>query len=405
MRCLLLTPFVPYPPVDGGRVRIFGLLDKLVERCDVDLLSLAREEEDHDAVSALGRQGYDVEAIFEDRPAPLSIASRLARGGSLYLAKYHSRGFANCLTQRLKSSRYDVIQCEYPYTGQYRSRVPRSNATWVLDAHNVEHALSRQLGRLRGQGGLVYQLYARGETAARRREEVAICRLMDAVVTVSDSDRLTLARAVPGLDPLVVPNGVDLARVTPREGQESARPSALFVGKLDYRPNVDGLRWFVDSALPQILKAIPDFELVIVGSGDAAHVQSLGGRPGVRFVGRVDDVLPQLHEAWVVVAPLRAGSGTRLKILEALATGRAVVTTTIVHEGLDSISDEHLLVADDADSFAADVIRLCGDRELRLRLGRAGRALVESSYGWDRSAEILVSLYEELVDRAVVTAR
>jgi len=405
VRCLLLTPFVPHPPVDGGRVRILGLLDALAGRCDVDVLSLAREEGDREAVAALRMRGHEVEGIFEERPSAFATAREVARGSSLYLAKYRSAAFAISLAARLERSHYDVIQCEYPYTGQYRLLAPRAGSTWVLDAHNVEYALSRQLGRLSRQGGFVYQLYARRETAARRREEVAICRVMDGVVTVSNTDRAALAQDVPGLDPAVVPNGVDLTRLTPNEGRESGRPSGIFIGKLDYRPNVDGLRWFARAVLPQILKEVPDFKLVVVGSGDPRHVHSLGRHPGVRFVGRVGDVLPHLHEAWVVLAPLRAGSGTRLKILEALAAGRAVVTTAIGHEGLDSISGEHLLVADDANSFAGSVVRLCRDRELRLRLGRAGRALVERSYGWDRAGETLVSLYEELLERTVTTAR
>lgn len=400
MRCLVLTPFVPYPPVDGGRVRILGLLDALAARCDVDLLSLAREEGDHEAVGALRRRGHTVQPVFEDRPSAVSIGRAIAHGSSLYLAKYSSTAFAATLASRLESSLYDIVQCEYPYTGQLITSAPRTEAAWVLDAHNVEHALSRQLERVaEPRNRPLYRLYARRETAARLREEVAICSSMDAVVTVSRPDASALANVVPGLDPVVVPNGVDLERLIPNEDSKASRPSGLFVGKLDYRPNVDGLRWFVGSILPLILGKIPEFELVVAGSGDSRRVASALRSPGVRFVGRVDDVLPYFQETWIVLAPLRAGSGTRLKILEALAAGSAVVTTPIGQEGLETIADEHLLVARDANDFAKSVVRLCRDEGLRLRLGGAGRALVERSYGWDRAGELLSNLYDELVER------
>ena len=404
MRCLFLTPFVPYPPTDGGRVRILGLLDGLAGRCDVDLLSLAREERDREAVAALRDRGHPIEGVFEPGPSAYAVARAVTRGDSLYLAKYRSAAFATALASRLVTTQYDVVQCEYPYTGQFRLSAPRTGTPWVLDAHNVEHELSRRLGEVGEQrNALLYRLYARRETAARRREEACICRSMDAVVTVSEIDGSALEELVPGLAPVVVPNGVDLARFTPEDGHESRHPSGLFVGKLDYRPNVDGLQWFVRAVLPPILEKVPTFELVVVGSGDPRQLEPTLQSPGVRFVGSADDVLPHLREAWVVVAPLRAGSGTRLKILEALAAGRAVVTTPIGNEGLETAADEHLLVASDAGDFAEKIALLCRDPGLRRRLGRAGRELVEGSYGWGRAGELLDALYGQLAERMAAT--
>jgi glycosyltransferase involved in cell wall biosynthesis len=405
MRCLLLSPFVPYPPVDGGRVRILGLLEELARRCDVDVLALVRDDEDREALTALRKRGHIVEGVFEEPPSAFALARAVAAGGSLYLAKYRSAAFATGLARRLTEMQYDVVQCEYPYTGQFRLTAPSTAARWVLDAHNVEHELSRQLQQMAAEPGLLYRLYGRRETAARRDEEALICRSVEAVVAVSDADRAALAGLVPGLDPVVVPNGVDLAQFTPDEAGESVTPSGLFVGKLDYRPNDDGLRWFATAILPRIVEEIPEFELVVVGSGDPRRLEPILRSPGVRFAGRVDDILPRLHEAWVVVAPLRAGSGTRLKILEALAAGRAVVTTPIGSQGLETVAHEHVLVALDPDTFAESVVRLCRDRELRLRLGRAGRKLVERSYGWEHAGEVLANLYGELVQRRVATTR
>lgn len=403
MRCLFLTPFVPYPPIDGGRVRVLGLIDALAGRCDVDILAFADREEDSDAVESLRAHGHSVEAIFGARASALTVGQEIARGGSLLLAKYRSRSFADALASRVQ--RYDIVQCEFPYTGQFRLHAPPSKAKWVLDAHNVEHVLSHRLERTVSSAQLFYRLYARRETAARRREELAICRRMDAIVTASEPDAAAIAELVPGADPVVIPNGVHLSEAAPSGQGEAIGPCALFVGKLDYRPNVDALRWFVDAILPRILRALPDFELVVVGSGNPNRVAQVIATRGVRFVGRVDDVVPYLQEAWVLVAPLRAGSGTRLKILEALAARRPVVTTPIGHEGLSTVANEHVLVASDASDFAECVVRLCRDRELRVRLGNAGRALAESDYGWEHAGELLAALFGRLVAEKDAVAR
>jgi polysaccharide biosynthesis protein PslH len=251
------------------------------------------------------------------------------------------------------------------------------------------------MGIRRGVGGLAYRAYAHRELKLRRREELRACHRMDRVLTVSEEDRRALRTELPGLEAAVVPNGVDLERFSPAGEPKGA--SAVFVGKMDYRPNVDAVRWFCAEVLPRVRAAVPGFVFTVVGSRPVSAVRELGRLPGVRVTGRVAETRPYVRDAAIAVVPLRAGSGTRLKILEALAMGRPVVSTTLGCEGLDTVDGAHLAVADSPEGFAERVVRLLRHDGERARLGRHGRQLVAERYGWTASVARLEATYEELV--------
>jgi sugar transferase (PEP-CTERM/EpsH1 system associated) len=405
VRCLILSPFVPFPPEDGGRIRILELMKGLAERYDVDLLTLS---DGGDAAKAgcdeLQRLGFTVEPVEHLSSRTRAALSALMSGRSFYGTLFWTDKYLRALTSRVESGGYDVVQCEFPYTGQYRQRVQTGRERWVLDEHNVEFALSESLSRVEDTSAhRLYRAYSDREAAARRREELAVCRLVDRIITVSESDRALLERAVPGLRVSVVPNGVDLERFSPMQPDASGGASAVFVGKLDYRPNVDAITWFCRAVLPLIRREVPSFTLTVVGRDSTKAVLSLARIPGVEIRGRVEDTRPVLQAATLAVLPLRAGSGTRLKLLEALAMARPVVATTPACAGIDVVTEKHLLIADSADEFAAAVLRLLADPALGARLGREGRALVAEHYGWPIAVRKLTQVYEELETHAEAT--
>jgi polysaccharide biosynthesis protein PslH len=198
-----------------------------------------------------------------------------------------------------------------------------------------------------------------------------------------------------------VPNGVDLERVRPVAVAERA-PGAVFVGKMDYRPNVDAVRWFCQQVLPRVRERLPGFSFTIVGAEPVPAVRALERLGNVMVTGRVADPLPYLRRPTSAVAPLRAGSGTRLKILEALAAGCPVVSTTIAAEGLAVRDGEHLLLADAPEAFASRLLSLALSEPLRRSLAVAGRRLVESRYGWDSAVAVLEDVYERVVRKPAV---
>jgi sugar transferase (PEP-CTERM/EpsH1 system associated) len=400
----MLSPFVPYPPEDGGRQRIFEIARRLAPRHDLHLVTLAREQEAA-RVAALRESGLWVTAIPHRDCAGVHWGRAARDRSSFYAARYHSPALARSLESQLASSSWDVVQYEFAYMAQYRPGSRQPGPAWVLDQHNVEHCLSATLvSTARGVRGRAYGLYASREHAKRRREEIAVCRRVDAVLAVSEHDAGLLRRLAPESRVEVVPNGVDLERVRPLAAAEPA-PGAVFVGKMDYRPNVDAVLWFCEQVLPNVREQLPEFSFTIVGAEPVSAVRALERLRGVTVTGRVPDPLPYLRAATSAVAPLRSGSGTRLKILEALAVGCPVVSTAKGAEGLDVEDDRHLLLADDPDVFASQIVSLASSQARRRSLADAGRELVERRYGWDSVVDSLEGVYERLSRRASGTTR
>ncbi|MBV9951157.1 MAG: glycosyltransferase [Acidimicrobiia bacterium] len=243
----------------------------------------------------------------------------------------------------------------------------------------------------------LYRMYGRRETHYTRLEEVRQWSRADHVVAVSDTDREAMTELVPDLQATVVPNCVDTNRFVPSPRRHEERLGAVFVGKMDYRPNLDAMVWFVDGVLPLVRSVVPDFQLTIVGRDPASRVQALGRAPGVHVVGRVDDTLPYLHEAALEVVPLRAGSGSRLKVLEALASGTPVVTTELGVEGLAVEPGRHVVVAEGPVELANAIVDLLADPSRRARLADAGRQLVEERYAWPDAVRRLAEVHERVV--------
>jgi glycosyltransferase involved in cell wall biosynthesis len=403
MRCLFLFPFLPYPPDDGARVRMWKILSALARRNEIEVISLAEGSlRDEQAVATMRQAGMETTAIAHNTRL-LSAGLRAATSRrSLYSARYVSSEFQRVLRERLRERRYDVVQCDFFYMGAYRpAREARADsALWILHEHNVEYELAASLASAqRGLRALPYRAYAELEARRRRREELSVCKRMDHVVTVTKHDRQVLHQALHALPVTVIPTGVDLDYFTPSTlTQVGSTPSGIFVGKMDYRPNIDAARWFCAKVLPLVHARLPDFVFKIVGPDPPASIRELE-TANVEVTGWVPDIRPHMREAVVVTAPLLAGSGIRVKILDALAMGKGVVSTSIGCQGIGVEDDVHLLIRDDPASFAEAVVNLILDSGRRGRLEREGRRFVERHYGWPALVDRVEDLYRELLDR------
>jgi glycosyltransferase involved in cell wall biosynthesis len=213
----------------------------------------------------------------------------------------------------------------------------------------------------------------------------------------SERERTVLEALMPGANVVVTPNGVDSEAFTPDLERAETPGRVIFTGFMDYHPNEQAAHHFADAIWPRVLAEVPHATWYLVGAQPPASFKRLAALPGVKVTGRVAETQPYLADAAVAIVPLRVGGGTRIKILEALAMGKAVVTTALGCEGLDVTSGEHLLVADDPGEFASAVIQLLRDDARRTRLGAAGRALVEREYSWARSGRTLVQAVERCV--------
>ena len=253
----------------------------------------------------------------------------------------------------------------------------------VLFEHNVEYQIWKRLAAIE-QDPLRRALFE-VEWRKLRAQERATCLAADLTITVSDNDRDRLAELAPEADVVSIPTGVDTSYFSPNAAAQL--PGRLvFTGSMDWHPNEDAIVHFIDSILPHVRREIPGVSLSVVGRRPTERLRSIAERAGVLVTGTVDDVRPYIAEAEVYVVPLRAGGGTRLKIFEALAMAKPVVSTTVGAEGLGLTAGREFVAADDPQDFARAVVTLLRDRARRRAFGRAGRRLVEEQYSWTQVA-------------------
>jgi glycosyltransferase involved in cell wall biosynthesis len=274
----------------------------------------------------------------------------------------------------------------------------------ILFTHNVESEIWRRHAET-ARNPVSRRLLQAQWRRMLRFERAALGRF-DLVLAVSDADRQTFGRLFPGAltAPVhVVPTGVDTAYFAPMYDRHSKPAHLVFTGSMDWLPNEDGMQYFVREILPRIRQFEPDATLSIIGRSPTPAVRRLANDHGVRVTGSVDDVRPYVADGSVYVVPLRIGGGTRLKIFEAMAMGRAVVSTTVGAEGLPVTPGEHIVVADEPQHFAETVVRLVRDDEMRRRLEIEARKLVVERYDWSAVARDFEDALER-VCRARVAA-
>jgi sugar transferase (PEP-CTERM/EpsH1 system associated) len=402
MRILWLKSDLLVPPDKGGRLRTWNLLRRLTERHEITYLAFA---DSHTAVSSLHAMKGVAEVVEtvtrHDAPKGswrffVGAAAHLVDRLPYAVGHYRSREYARRVRRLLAERSFDVLVCDFlcPVVN-LPARVP---CPTVLFTHNVESEIWRRHAGTH-TNVFVRTLYEQQYRRMLRFERRALARF-DCVLAVSEVDRDTFARLYPGAirRPVqVIPTGVDAPYFTPM-GPPS-RPddrSIVFTGSMDWLPNEDAMLFFCREVLPQVQAAEPQATLTIVGRAPTPAVQRLATQQGVLVTGRVDDVRRYLDSATVFAVPIRIGGGTRLKIFEAMAMGKAIVSTTVGAEGLGVVPGQHLLVADDPRAFADAIVGLFRDVGRRRRLEQSGRALVIDRYDW---SAVAVSL-----ERALATA-
>ena len=264
----------------------------------------------------------------------------------------------------------------------------------VLFEHNVEHVIWRRLAGVERRPWRRVLLEI--EWRKMRRFEAKACAAARLTLAISEADRAALLALAPQATVRAIPTGVDAHYFHPN-GAKEAPSELVFTGSMDWYPNEDAILHFIDAVLPRVRTEVPAATLTVVGRNPAPRLHSAAARAGVRVTGTVDDVRPFVDAAAVYVAPLRVGGGTRLKIFEALAMGKAVVSTTIGAEGLPLRPDEHVVLADDPREFARAVVSLLRDPARRRAIGTAARRFVLERYSWARVSREFETCLAEVV--------
>lgn len=397
MRVLFLSPRLPYPPTRGGEITVFNFLRVLSRRHEVSLVSFFDSPHELQYRDELKRYCAHVEMVRRPTKFAIGVLTRtLFSRASYAVARHASPAFANAVQSVVARARPNVVQLETFLVGQYLPHV--GSIPTVLDMHNVTWLIWDRTAELTS---LWLRYPVRVQAQRVRRDEIAVCRAVDVCAPVSGADLVELRRvAGDDIRAVVVTPGVDCDLFRPVEAIESG-PEVLFVGSMGYPPNVDGAEYFCRDILPRVAAAIPDVHLTIVGAHPAPAVARLAGGGRVTVTGFVPDVRPYYARAAAAVIPLRIGGGIRMKILEGMALGAPMVSTSIGAEGLALAHERELLIADTPGAFADAVIRLVRDGALRRRLAVQARNTAVRQFSWEAVGETLTGIYDSIADRAL----
>jgi sugar transferase (PEP-CTERM/EpsH1 system associated) len=399
---LVLSHLVPWPPTSGVLLRCYNLLKEAARHHTVHLYALHQEVLlDRAAVADSVRHlaGFCAEVrVFPIvsggsrwRYAAL-LARNLMSTVPYSVPRFYSPELEQAVIDLVSRRPIQLLQFETIAMAQYGALAADLPA--ILHHQNVESVLlARRAAKTRNP---LVRFYLDHQAQKLAVYEAAICPAQAVNVTVSEADRQLLATAVPGARYEVVVNGVDPEYFAPAPDPGGA--DVVFVGGMSWYPNRDAIKWFLGRVWPAIRRAVPRARFVIVGSHPAKEAERAADRDeGVVVRGLVPDIRPHVRAAAVYVCPLRIGGGTRLKILDAWAMGKAVVSTAIGAEGLGAVAGREIELADDPAAFAARVIALLGDPARRQALGAEGRRRAVDEFAWPRIASGLLHLYDELV--------
>lgn len=378
MKILNIMPYVPIPPSFGGALRMYHILKHLVKYHEVTVLTFGEPENKQDFQKDFDGQltgVHFVEQPFARRYRRLTQFCSLWTSQSFFHMSANSKKMQIKINHLLDKNTYDIIHTEFAHMGLYDFQ---TNALKVLDTHNIEYEIFQRMSQT--VKSPMRKLHYQHEYKYFMIEEIEAYKRQNAIFTTSQRDKDIISSHVPKIPKFVVPNGVDTSYFSPTIGQVEPY-SMVFTGMMGYLPNSDGILYFLDEIFPLVLKKISTAKIYIVGQSPPKVLLNRAS-DNIVVTGFVSDVRPYISRSAIYVVPLRMGSGTRLKIFEALAMKKPIVTTSIGCEGIDVKHGESLLIAQDANEFAEQVVQLMNDKRYQQNLVKNGYELVRSRYDW-----------------------
>ena len=401
MRILYFSPHECWPRDTGAKLRDYYLASQLAARCPVTYFGL-HDPSKPSPKPPPAESGFAAYQIVP-RESTYTV-SKLVRGligpTPLTVLNYFSARVSGVLAEALHAGSFDAVQMEGVHLSAYLPviRAAASRPVVLSDWHNIESEILHRYSRVHASP--MRRAYAWRTANLLERTETRFLAACDVHTVTSERERARLQARDPAAEIHVIPNGVDVQSFDAQELNTGApRTGLLFAGSMDYSANVDAVVWFVNNIWPELSQEHPALSFAIVGRDPAPEVRALAA-DRINVTGTVPDVRPYYSGALAAVVPLRIGSGTRLKILEAMAAGMPVVSTRLGAEGLDLEDGTHLLLADSASEIIAAVGRLAASPELWLRLSRAGREVVSRLYDWRTLTEKLYRIHCAAIERA-----
>lgn len=399
LNILWLSHFVPYPPKGGSLLRSYYLIARVAQQHDVHLLALRHKSSIHPVAEAdqeLRRfcrtvRTIDISHTTEPSRLPLLGLKALSTLTPFNVLVYRSAEMRRAIEDTRSTFRVDLAHIDTIGLAQYLpdlGETPR-----VISHHGAESYMIRR--RIEREQNPLKRAFFYFEWLTLRRYERLMCPRAAENIVVCDDDGRLMATSAPDAIYTTVDNGVDTRDFTPVNPR--GHRAIVFAGRLDQYSNRYGMTHFAEQVWPILKRKYPDVTIDVIGSNPPDALQQLARQdPAFRVHGFVDDIDPYLRNATLCICPVYDGGGTRLKVLNALAQGMPLVSTTVGCEGIDVIPETHVLIGDTPDAFAAQIGRLFDDPALRRRLATEGRRLIEERYSWDTLADRLLAVYDRV---------
>jgi len=394
MKVLMLTPYLPFPPFSGGQTRSYNLIKNLSKKHEITLFSLIKDDEEKKNIKELEK--YCKVRVFKRSKTPWTLRNIFKTGFGLYpflVIRNLVPEEKEAVTMELSKEKYDLIHAETFYVMPH---IPSTNIPILMVEQTIEYSVYKHF--VEDQAPFFIRPLLWIDVFKLKYWETKIWKRADKVVAMSDSDRKSMNSLVPNLKIDIVPNGIDVEYFSKEKLEVKGRPKVLYVGNFKWLQNVEAAQVLLQEVFPKILKKVPDAKLWIVGQYIPDEIKAKAGKDI-----QITEAIPDMRDAYlnssVLVTPIKGPGGTRLKILEAMASALPVVTTSVGAEGLNVVNGKHALISDNMDRLAELAAEVIKDKNMAKKLGDRAREFVIENYRWQISADRLDNIYKEAVKK------
>lgn len=395
-KVLFITTRLPFPTNEGHQIRTYNLLKRICKVHEVHYLSLQRKDDDVSAKEHLKLLCKSVTTFnIPSDHSKFRFLSDLALGFitkiPFVVRKYFSTELQQTIKQKLSDEHFDLVHFDMLPLAQYTSCL--GNTPYVLNNHNVESLLLKR--RAENSNSILEKIFFNNQSKSLHHFEITACQNAKETFVCSKNDVETLKTMAPSANFSVVENGVDIHFFSVDNVQREQH-SLVFVGGMGWFPNKDGMIFFINEVMPLLIKQCPTVKLTLVGKSTGVDIPE-ALKNNIQVTGFVDDFRPIVAEASIYILPIRVGSGTRLKLLEAMSMAKAIVSTSIGAEGVELDQNKSIMYANSASEFSTSIIELFENSDKIQTLGNNARAIAESQYDWDIIAKKLLKSYADII--------
>lgn len=400
MKILQLCNKVPFPPKDGGCIAMNNLTQGLIDQgCEVKVLAINTKKHfiDIDTLPSDYRSRTNVEAVFIDTEVNIiSAVSNLFSSRSYNIDRFYSQAFSDKLIELLKRQTFDIIQLESLYVSMYVDIIRKySKAKIVLRSQNVEYLIWERLAE--GAANPLKKLYLQLLAKRLKKYELEMLNKYDGIATITDLDALSYKKSGCTSPMVHIPFGVDSAKYI-ADPSITQFPSVFHIGAMDWMPNADGIKWVLENVWGKVQNKQPNVKLYLAGRNMPDWMKQLN-ITNVLVEGEVEDSHKFINSKSIMIVPLSSGGGMRVKIIEGMALGKTIISTSVGAEGIAYENNKNIIIADTADEFVQAIVKCINDKTFAESIGNNAKALVEMKYDNQKICKNLVDFYQEIVNK------